>query len=344
MAFSLEAAGAGAGQGLDDYLQRMLLEQQVQQKGAAQQEDVRHNQATEALSGRGLDELAGTRSAAEALTRAKIAENATNDADETRRQAQEDAALADPKTPDAIKQFIQLRRITKKGETVPWEVIPGLQKPSVDPLEHVDVGGKDVLTPRSQAVGKPGFHAPPQPSVQFLPTDDGFVRAPRNGGPVTPVLGADGQQVMPQSPAAVRSRQDLAERVSSHFDDVQSLLDEADKKGLLGPLQGRTFNEFMAGKVGSTGNAQNDELLGELRQNLSLARSGLAQLHGRGGANTGIVQGLEKNMDAGFMSHAELSGALKAMKGWVDTYARKKSSATSAAPADSDPLGLGFKK
>ena len=127
------------------------------------------------------------------------------------------------------------------------------------------------------------------------------------------------------TPGQTRAREDLASRVSSHFDDIEHMLDEANKANLLGPIQGRTFVDFMAGKIGTTGNPAHDELLGELRQNLSLARSGLAQLHGRGGANVGIVQGLEKNMDAGHMSYEELKGALHSMKSWVDTYGKKAS-------------------
>lgn len=34
------------------------------------------------------------------------------------------------------------------------------QQPASEPLEHVDVNGKDVLTPRGQAAGKAGYHAP----------------------------------------------------------------------------------------------------------------------------------------------------------------------------------------
>lgn len=354
MAFSLEAAGAGASEGLDTMLQRLLLEQTMGQRGEAQKEDVRHNQATEALSGRQLDIAAGDKASADAARQATIAASGRAAEDEARRKQMEDDALSNPNTPEIVKQFINLRRITPKGETVPPEVL-GLKKPS-ERAPHpvtIDLPGEGTSLPATQNLDtgqvfyrgqdvtarKPTIHHEPQISIGQ--TDDGFVRIPKAGGAASPVLDQNRAPVMPKSPAQVAARQDLAERVSSHFDDVQSMLDAAEKRGLLGPLKGRTFNEFMAGKVGSTGNAEDDELLGELRQNLSLVRSGLAQLHGRGGANIGIVQSLEKNMDAGFMDHAQLKGALRGMKSWVDTYAKKKGKpAAPGAVDDTDPLGM----
>lgn len=117
-----------------------------------------------------------------------------------------------------------------------------------------------------------------------------------------------------------RNRTSMAKSVQSRFDEIQGQLDEAEKMGLLGPSAGRV-SDFLAGKVGSTGDETKDDLLGQLRMNLTAVRSGFASLHGRGGANAGIARELESKMDQGRMSHAELTGALKAMRGWVDDYA-----------------------
>jgi hypothetical protein len=141
----------------------------------------------------------------------------------------------------------------------------------------------------------------------------------------------------------------MADAVGSHFDDVSQLIDEANKRGLLGPLRGRTFAEFMAGKVGSTGNADDDQLLGDLRTQMGMIRSGVASLHGRAGANQGIAKEIEKRMDEGFMDPAMLHGSLGGLKKWVDTYARKKGSdgtTGSGAKADLvfDPATGLFKK
>lgn len=122
----------------------------------------------------------------------------------------------------------------------------------------------------------------------------------------------------------VRTRQATAATVASHFDRAKELLKLANDQGLLGPIKGR-YAEFEAGKVGGTGDPEKDQLLGELRLYLSLARSGVAQLHGRGGANVAIVQGIEKKMDEGKMSYDALMGALNGMQDWVEAYASKPS-------------------
>lgn len=175
-----------------------------------------------------------------------------------------------------------------------------------------------------------GFHAPVQPIVVNTGTGPSLVD--RGKGTAKPILGPDNQPVTAPESAQTKNRRDMADAVGSHFDDVNSLLDEADQKGLLGPLKGRTFVEFMSGKVGSTGNAANDELLGELRTQLGMIRTGVASLHGRTGANVGIAKDIEKKMDEGYMDPAMIRGGLKGLKSWVDKYAKKPGA--TAAPAE----------
>lgn len=372
MSFSLEAAGAGAGQGLDDFLQRALLEQQVNQKGAAQQEDVRHNQATESLTGRGLDELAGTRSAAEALTRAKIAENDSNVKDETNRQQMEDAALASPDTPPSVKQFIQLRRITKKGENVPWEVIPGLQKPDKPAAPHpvtVDVPGMGTSLPGTMdlATGKisvngqdvtdkkPTIHQ--QPATQILPTDAGFVRVGKNGGPASPVTDTSGANVMPQSPAQIRTRVATSQKVEQIIPDIESGAEAVNAMGLMGPIGGR-WADFAAGTWGSAADLkalgynltpEQEQTLNEFRTDLGFLKSGTAMVHGgaRGGGSALIMARMDQLINANKMDYNGFKGSLKSFKKLLGKY----SSFSPDGPLDekssgdtSDPLGLGLKK
>lgn len=180
--------------------------------------------------------------------------------------------------------------------------------------------------------GTDHYEKPPAPDRVLVPTDMGF----RPRADVTADV-KGGKQVNPQEPAQVRNREDMATKVGSHFADTQTLLDEAEQKGLLGPLKGRTFTEFLAGKVGSTGNTENDALLGELREDLQMLRSGVATLHGRAGANAGIAKEIEKRMDEGHMSYAEVNGAMKGLKKWVDEYATKPGLASSTAAPPATP-------
>lgn len=45
---------------------------------------------------------------------------------------------------------------------------------------------------------------PAQPGVFLLPTDEGYLRAPRTGGPATPVVGPGGKPVMPRARSAAK--------------------------------------------------------------------------------------------------------------------------------------------
>lgn len=171
------------------------------------------------------------------------------------------------------------------------------------------------------------YEKPPTPDRVLIQSGDGYV--PRSAAAKTL---QEGGNVPLADPSQTRNRRDMATAVGSHFDDTNQLIDEADKRGLLGPLKGRTFTEFMAGKVGSTGNAEDDNLLGDLRTSLSMLRSGTASLHGRAGANQGIAKDIERKMDEGYMDPAMLKGSVNALRKWVTTYATP-SKGGAAAPA-----------
>lgn len=175
-----------------------------------------------------------------------------------------------------------------------------------------------------------------------------------SGGTPIVQVGADGQLTtvgtVPKgshiinAPAQAVNRTDMAKKVGSHFDDLRSEIDEADKRGLLGPLAGRTMSEFLAGGVGSTGNDANDQLLDALRTDLTLVSSGVASLHGRQGANQGIARDIKTMLDSNKMSHAGLIGSLGALQKWTDTYAGKAPSTETPAARASRLLkeaGLG---
>lgn len=335
MGFSLEAAGAGASSGLDDFLQRMLLEQQVNQKGQAQQEDVRHNQATEALQGRQIGVAEGDKAAAEAERQAKTAAMTQAGADETVRKQREDQLLNDPTTDPVIKKFIQLRRITPKGETVPFEPIGKVEKTPVDPLEHVNVGGSDVLTPRSQAAGKAGFHVPPTPATQFIQTDNGLALGDKRTGTTTPVTDKKtGSVVQPQLPANMRMADMNSSRVNDSLDRMDSLLKEADKRGLTGPAAGRAA-DFMAGKVGTTGNADDDQLLGALKLDMQSVPPQIALALGEGARGASSVQ-MIANWKQLFNLHGSdfVRGAMSETRKMLPRSA-KKSGGTDTPPATS---------
>lgn len=127
--------------------------------------------------------------------------------------------------------------------------------------------------------------------------------------------------VLPLLPGSQRTRMYSARQVVSHFDDLKNEIEDLDRKGLLGPLAGRG-NEFLAGKVGTTGDPVNDKALNKLRMGLLLAKSGTTMVHfGARGGQT-YIDKMNQVIDSGKMSKDELLGALDEAAGWLNTYAR----------------------
>ncbi len=356
MAFSLEAAGAGAGQGLDEYLQRMLLDQQVQQKGQANQEDVRHNQATEALSGRSLGIMEGDKASAEDARRATIAAGQRTAEDEARRKQMEDDVLKNPDTPAIVKQFIELRRITPKGETVPPEVL-GLKKPAEKAPHPVtlDIPGVGTSLPGTMnletsqvfyqgqdvTAKKPTIHQ--QPAMQIVPTDAGFQRVNRNGPAGAVTDPGTHAPVMPQSPGQIRTRVATSQKVEQLIPDIEKEGDAVNAMGLMGPIGGR-WSDFAAGKWGSAGDLaavgynltpEQEQTLNEFRTDLGFLKSGTAMVHGgaRGGGSAQIMARMDQLINANKMDYNGFKGSLKSFKKLLGKY----SSYTTEGPIDAAP-------
>jgi hypothetical protein len=120
--------------------------------------------------------------------------------------------------------------------------------------------------------------------------------------------------------AQVWSRVNASKKVGSHIDDLKSEIEEADSRGLLGPLAGRT-SEFLLGKIGSTGNPDNDELLAGLRLDISAVKSGFGMVHSGSRTAIALLARWDDVLNGKQMSKSALIGSLDAMKKWLDTYA-----------------------
>lgn len=120
--------------------------------------------------------------------------------------------------------------------------------------------------------------------------------------------------------AAVWTRVNAAKKVGSHIGDVESEIEEADRRGLLGPLKGR-MSEFLAGKIGSTGDPDNDFLLGKLRLDISAVKSGFGMVHSGSRAAIGLLKRWDEVLNAKDMSKETLLGSLDGMQGWLSSYA-----------------------
>lgn len=127
--------------------------------------------------------------------------------------------------------------------------------------------------------------------------------------------------VLPMLAGSQRAQRDSAQQVVSHFAETRTSIEEADKRGLLGPLQGR-WADFLAGKIGSTGNPENDQLLGDLRTDILLIKSGTTRAHF--GARGGItyIEKMDEVLNSDKMSKAALLGSLTAAERWLSTYSK----------------------
>ncbi len=162
----------------------------------------------------------------------------------------------------------------------------------------------------------------PTPFIKVESGADQLLVDPRNPGrKARPILGPDGQPIKPKASAQILNREDMAGRVGDHIPETQQQIDEAERKGLLGPISGRTMSQFLNEGWGSTGNAENDDLLSALHMNLSMLATGVASLHGRNGANQGIAADLKTMLNQNKMSHAGLTSALRTMGKWTSGYA-----------------------
>lgn len=133
--------------------------------------------------------------------------------------------------------------------------------------------------------------------------------------------------------AASRTMAQSANTVAPHINELQQFI--ANNPTLVGPYVGR-INKFLAGTVGSTGNPQLDEKLGELRGNYQLFKGALARTHFGGKSGVQAAQYFSDLMDA--QTSAEgVAGVLESVKPYIQGYSEMQNftpqKVAAAAPA-----------
>lgn len=121
--------------------------------------------------------------------------------------------------------------------------------------------------------------------------------------------------------STTRSSSEFAKNVLPHISEMRKQIAEADRLGLIGPGAGRVYGEFLAGKVGSTGNASADKVLGNLRASDSLMKSATLRVHfgARGGSQ--MYDHFSDILNSGKQSAAVLNGALDGIESYMQSYA-----------------------
>lgn len=346
----LGAAGAGATGGLDEYLGRLMAQAKLQ-------EETRANQANEGLKGRQLDQSAalqpGTiaRQGAETanIESETVARGKARD-DKAAQEGRLTAMLNDPNTPPAVKAYLQGESALPAGRTLPYELITEPNGPPKPPGPIEDTpGGLTRVNPDNTSTLLTGpdkkpltrYHPAVQPVV--LQTDQGVSLVDRAHGTASPVTqkttdGTVGPQVQPKQSAAAAGQEKNAGRARDTLGNYEKLLEEANGKGLIGPGAGRIYADFLSGTVGTTGNPDADQLLGELRLDGNTLPPLIALSIGEGARGASNV-GLLNQWKTLYNTHG-VDTVRGVIKGTRKLLGQPKAT-PGVTPADTaDPLGL----
>lgn len=217
-----------------------------------------------------------------------------------------------------------------KGKPVPYFDADGNKKFELPP------GGKVV--PGSATAG----------NKVFIGNDEeGNPLFADKGGTITPGSVPSGGPVLPKSStiptASTRASAEFADSIVPHIKEMRNLVSEADQKGYIGPAAGRVYNQFMSGKVGTTGNPDADKLLGRLRASDSLLKTGAMRVHFGARGGTQMYDHFSDLLNSGRQSAAMLNGSLDTLESFMQGYSdagKPKGGRARSGGAKGDPLGI----
>lgn len=341
---SLQALGAGAAEGLDTVLQRMLLEER-------QKEVERSNQADEGLRQQTLTQNAP---AAQALTDERRSSIAARQSALDQQGKEEKAAqdlLADPNLDPKVRAFLGLRRAIPRGETIPPELVA--PKTSRAEVKTVTYKGKPVdanydpeartYTYQGQDITKDVGHyeKPAQPDRVLIQSGDSYI--PRADAAAK--LKA-GQDVPLATTTATRTMSEGAKMLQPHIASLQTQAEQLDKAGLFGPAMSRIRN--IANKVGTIDaftqameddpELSQDKAIGKFATSLGLMASGAGRVHGgaRGGGNVQMYNNFKALLsDAGTLDL--FKGHLEGIDEYMTGYANGPGGATKPGETGAAP-------
>src|SRR5262245_5267204 len=346
--------GAGAASGLENYLNRLMQQEAQRQAQQRIDEEVRSNKAMEQYRAQNMAEQTAWRHMQQqSLDLQREAQRAKMAADEANQRRDDIRAGAGLRPIGGMVPYEDYANERKQG-MIPEANYERSMKPYDEGSEdqgpipqikwlgteaqqearariaketggqgpvHDTPGGLVRIGPNNEATpimqnGKQaqGYHPPPQPiTVQTVDAQ---------GNPVTKIVpktpGAEYAGKLPQN---IQSRMYTAKGVMTHMGETLDMIDEADRRGLLGPIEGR-WADFLAGKVGSTGNDADDELLGQLRMDLKLMTSGTVAAHFQSRGGQQMMHDFQALLDSGKFSRSQLRGALLGMQSWLGNYAK----------------------
>jgi hypothetical protein len=266
------SAGAGASEGMDTFLKRMLLEEQQQRLAEAQQETSRHNIESERLQGNSLASLDADRKAREAENERKGQETADNKADTlairrvslrpigssvTKEEMQDEttkhgipSALYGDWQPGSMGKSTEQGEVGPNKEGMPWQGTQdqitaatkarntgrhGDDKGVVHDTENglVRIYADGTSEPVTDNEGKV-LHGFHQPDRVLIQSGDGYMRRPDAAKKL-----AGGENVPLATTSSTRTMEEGARMLEPHIKRLEQVGDQLDKEGLFGPMMSR---------------------------------------------------------------------------------------------------------
>lgn len=357
------AVGAGASEGLDTLLNRILVEKEVGERS-------RHDQALEGLQSRGLDQQDDVRKSLAELRDVQMKGLQATQADAAGRAEARQKLLDDPNIPETTKIGLRVHAALPEGDkSFPYELITGLKPTAAKSLQNhfadLDITDNGVpkhlknvpvnynpedgsLTFQGKKLDPTNVHGVTSPSMaaaglQWDPTAGLIIN--KGTGTASTVKGPEGV-IQPQLTASSRTMKEGATALAPHIADIQKQADVLDKEGLFGPVMSRvrdvanrvgTIDEFFDA-LHSDPNITNDERIGRFASSLSLLASGAARVHygGRGGSNTEAYNRFKAMLsDSG--TPALFKGHIGAVNDFMQGYANMGNVPGAAGPGAGGP-------
>lgn len=238
------------------------------------------------------------------------------------------------------------------GRNVPdlqgLEKLPGEQVKQFSPLANFQKKlNPDILVLSQEDALKMGkvprgskIISPSGETVTYVGnTEDGKMILMGKTGSMTTTNPPGGGSALPKTStmptSTTRGSAEFATALIPHINEMRNLIQQADARGYIGPAAGRIYGQFLAGKVGTTGNADADALLGKLRTTDSLIKSGMLRTHfgARGGQQ--MYENFSGMLNSGKQTSAMMNGSLDAMQSFLKGYSEAGNTGQMRSPEQS---------
>jgi hypothetical protein len=264
--------------------------------------------------------------------------------------------ITDPNTPPALKNFLQIHEtLGDKFGSLPATLFKP-EKPDTQPVMRVNPKTGKMEQIGDAPTGAHFVNEPtgngPRDRFNAVQGVDGngkpaIIRTNLDTGEVSVLPMPDGAGYKPSAQTAAQGH--LAKKVIGHLDAVQTMAQQVDKLGLMGPIGGR-WADFAAGKIGDSDmlnilshdigrplSDQEKQLVGRFRSNVGLLKSGMAMVHGgaRGGGSPEMAKRMDGLINANRMDINLFLGATEGFRDWLGSYAdTSNNSNTPTTPAN----------